>query len=235
MFFEITSALFSSTLVSPVMTIIDTSIIKSQIFHFTFKQSIINTTKMYVNGSIKFIPPFKVMNMVYASTYLTANLTEHICKKNEIDYKIPTLLATSAVNIASITYKDIYYSKIFQTTYRPVPLKSFILFASRDTMTILSSFILKTDFANHIEKKFNIPHNMADLIASFTLPITAQIFSTPLHILSIDLYQNPTLSWKERLLHIKRIYVSVCIGRMFRVVPAFCIGGYINDTLRSRS
>lgn len=34
-------------------------------------------------------------------------------------------------------------------------------------------------------------HRNADLAASFAVPMLAQLFSTPLHILSLDLYSRP--------------------------------------------
>jgi hypothetical protein len=225
----ISAALISSTMISPLMTVLDTSIIYSQLHRKTFQQSLGDAYGLYRTGSIKFFPPFKVMNMVYSATYMTANLTELVCEKNNIDSKYPKLILTSAVNIAAITYKDIYYSKLFQTMYTTFPFRSFALFAMRDSLTIAASFVFKKDLLQYIEKY--LPHNAADLIASFALPISAQFISSPIHILAIDLYQNPTTTWKERFSNIRRLYGSVCIGRMTRVVPAFCIGGFANDMI----
>jgi hypothetical protein len=226
------AALVSSTMISPIMTVLDTSIIYSQLHRKTFQQSVIDAVAMYRSGSIKFFPPFNVMNLVYSSTYMTANLTEIVCERKNIDPKYPKLIFTSAVNIAAITYKDIYYSKLFQTKYTKFPLRSYILFGMRDSLTIAASFAFKKDLLLYIEKY--VRHNIADLIASFVLPISAQLISTPIHILAIDLYQNPNMMWKERFSHIRRLYWSVCIGRMTRVVPAFCIGGFANDMIRGK-
>lgn len=75
--YQITGALVSSALISPIMTCIDISIIQSQIKHCSFKKSLLQTNIGLLNGSLPFRKPFLIMNLVYSSTYLTANLTEH--------------------------------------------------------------------------------------------------------------------------------------------------------------
>jgi len=224
----ITSALF----VSPVMTVIDSAIIKSQIKKIDFKKALLDTTNDYAHKKIHFTRPFYLMFLVYSSTYSTANLVDFYCKKNKIDYKIPTLLATSAINISTIAYKDKEYSRLFNTQKMTFPKTCYGLFALRDMMTISSCFILKKDFT-HILHNY-MPINTADFIASLTLPVITQSISTPLHILAIDIYQRPGLHFNARIHHIKTMYTSVCIGRIIRVIPAFCIGGFLNDMLRNR-
>jgi hypothetical protein len=231
-FFEIFCGFTSSLFIFPIMTLVDTSIIRSQINKTDFKKSISETTHDYCSRKIPFTPPACIMFSVYFSTYTTANITELYCKKHNIDYKIPTLITTSAVNITTIAYKDKMYSKMFSQIPHFFPKKSLALFAIRDMLTISSSFIYKKDAIEWLETY--IPHNVADFIASMVVPITAQTISTPLHILAIDMYQNPTHSLQMRYKYIKETYKSVCQGRIMRVVPAFCIGGFINDMLRNR-
>lgn len=231
--YEIFCGLTSSLVVAPFMTIIDSSIIKSQLNKIEFKKAIIETSSDYLNKKNSFVKPFGIMFFVYSSTYSTANLVEYYCKKNNIDYKIPTILATSLVNVCTIAYKDKEYSKIFNNGYNKFPRISYGLFAIRDMMTIYSSFIFKKDFVNFLHKY--IPANTADFISSLILPISAQILSTPIHIVAIDLYQRPNTNNPDRISNIKKMYNSVCTGRIIRVIPAFCIGGFINDMLRNRS
>lgn len=230
--YELFCGLTSSLLVSPIMTIIDSSIIRSQLNKMDFKTSLLQTSSDYVNKNICFKRPFGVMLLVYSSTYSTANLVELFCKKNKIDYKIPTLIATSTVNICTIAYKDKEYARMFNNVHNIFPKKSLGLFAIRDMLTISSSFVYKKDFTTWLHKY--MPNNTADLIASITLPIAAQIISTPLHILAIDIYQRPFYNFSDRIQNIKVMYKSVCIGRVIRVLPAFCLGGFINDMLRNR-
>ena len=230
--YELFCGITSSLIVSPIMTIIDTSIIKSQLNKINFKTALLETTNDYSNKKIKFQKPFNIMFIVYSSTYSTANLVELYCKKNNIDYKIPTLIATSFVNITTIAYKDKEYSKIFNSQLNKFPKVSYGLFAIRDMLTISSSFIFKKDLINILNKY--MPSNTADFFASLTLPIAVQTISAPIHILAIDIYQRPNEKFKNRIDNIKNMYKTICIGRIIRVVPAFCIGGFINDMLRNR-
>ena len=233
--YEIGSAIVSSTIVSPIMTVIDTGIIKSQFQRIGLKHAFTETVRDYLNGNIKFTRPFMTMNFVYASTYGTANLTEYACKSNAIDYRGPTLIATSIVNVATIAYKDIEYAKIFNQPEKKFPKISYALFGVRDAFTIGASFIVKKDAIDFLERH-GWSHNIADLASCFVVPMAAQLFSTPIHILAFDLYQRPMDSWKQRIDHMLRLYPSVCAGRMFRIIPAFGIGGYVNDMIRpSRS
>lgn len=231
-FNEIFSAITSSLIISPIMTIIDTSIIKSQINKLDFKKSLLENVNSYLNRQINFTKPFNIMLFVYTSTYSTANLVELYCKKNDVDYKIPTLLTTTIVNIITIGYKDKEYSKIFNSKKSLFTKTSYGLFAIRDILTISSSFVFKNDVKEYLHNY--MPNNAADLIASMTLPIMAQTISTPLHILAIDIYQRPNINLGDRIKNIKSSYLSVCSGRVIRVIPAFCIGGFINDMLRNK-
>lgn len=230
--YEIFCGLTSSLIVAPIMTIIDTAVIKTQINKLSLKEALSETVSDYSSKKIKFAKPFSIMLLVYSSTYSTANLTTLFCKTNNLDYKLPTLIATSLVNVASISYKDKEYTKLFALKKQNFQKSSYTLFAIRDMLTIASSFTYK-DNCIQLFNKF-MPHNTADFFASLLLPMGIQILSTPLHILAIDLYQHPHSTKKERLENIQRMYKSVCGGRILRVIPAFCIGGFINDMLRDR-
>ena len=231
-FYEIFCGVASSLLVAPVMTIIDTAVIKTQLQKSQLKTALADTITDYSSKKLRFARPFGIMFFVYSSTYCTANLTEYACKKYDMDYRLPTLMATSAANISSIAYKDKEYAKLFQTSRSVFPKISYGLFALRDSLTIASSFIFKKD-AIHLMGKY-MPHNTADFIASLCLPMIAQVFSTPIHILAIDLYQRPNVDFKHRIIHVKNMYGSICGGRIMRVIPAFCVGGFVNDMLRQR-
>ena len=227
---EIVAGIVSALVVSPVMTIIDKSIIKSQFLKEPLRKSMMDTTVKLFQGSLPWNPALNIMTGVYASTYLTANITHTVCKNANIDYKIPTAVCTSAVNIVAIAYKDIAYAKLFAQKRAVFPKSSYGLFALRDGMTITSSFVLKHDVTRFLEK-WGLSHHQADLFSSFSVPMAAQLISTPLHILSLDLYDRPNEPMKSRLANIRQCYKSVCFGRMFRIIPAFGLGGYINDVL----
>jgi predicted nucleic-acid-binding protein len=229
-FHEIFAGVTSSFIISPIMSIIDISILRSQLQKEKISKSIVNNITFYSNNKSKFIKPLVLMNVVYCSTYCTANLTELYCKKNNIDYKLPTLFSTSFVNILTISYKDMIYSKLLKNTLVTIPLRSKFLLAMRDIMTINACFIWKKDLINYLDKY--MMHNKSEIISSIFVPSTIQIISTPIHILAIDIYEKPYSNFVERLKNIKLCYKSVLFGRIFRAIPAFGIGSFINDMLR---
>lgn len=203
-----------------------------------FKNSCIWTLNVYTTRK-NFLRPYLIMNSVYTTTYGTANLTEMYCKKEKIDFRIPTLLATSVVNILMIGYKDREFVKIVRnslngnnTIRTKFPIHSQILFCLRDSLTIFSNFIVKKNAINFSDKFMS--HNMSDLLMSILMPVSAQFISTPLHILGVDYFQNRDKTLRARIQSIPKMYSSICLGRIIRVIPAFGLGGFINDMIRQR-
>ena len=80
---EIFAGICSSFIISPIMSIIDISIIKSQLCKENIGKSISDNIIFYSKNKKKFIKPLSIMNIVYSSTYCTANLTEFYCRKNK--------------------------------------------------------------------------------------------------------------------------------------------------------
>jgi hypothetical protein len=230
--YELFCGITTSLIISPVMTLIDTSIIKAQIKNQNFALTVSEIIRDYTNKTLNLRKPFKTMYFVYGATYSTANLTDLYCEKHGLSKNL-SFFMTSLVNVCSIIYKDIEYTKIFNTKKTVFPKISYGLFAIRDSLTIFSTFTLKKDLIPFLDKY--MPHNTSAFIASFSLPVLFQFISTPIHILAIDVCNNPSSSIHERIKNIRYQYTSICLGRVIRVVPAFCIGGFINDMLRNRT
>jgi len=95
---------------------------------------------------------------------------------------------------------------------------------------LYACFIWKKDLINYLDKY--MMHNKSEIISSIVVPSTIQIISTPLHILAIDVYEKPYSNVVERFKNINLFYKSVLFGRIFRAIPAFGIGSFINDMLR---
>lgn len=229
-FHEIFAGIASSVIISPIMALIDMSIIRSQMNQQRISKSVISNIEYYSVNKSKMWRPVSIMFSVYSATYCTANLTELFCHYVNIDYKIPTLLTTSLVNIVAINYKDIAYSRMLQNQLLNFSLKSKLLFASRDILTITSCFIWKKDMISYLDNY--MMHNKSVIISSVVLPSFIQVFSTPIHILAVDIYQNPNITIRNRWRNIRNNYSAILTGRIMRVIPAFCIGSFINDMLR---
>ena len=231
--YELGTAFFCSSIISPVMMVMDTAIIKSQFEKIPIQKSYQDTFNGYWKGHLRWQKPFRIMNSVYFSTYATANLTELYCSHHSPENRWLTFFLTSFVNIVGITYKDRSYIKMFEHQVLDIPYRSYALFALRDSFTIGSTFVLKKDLVQYLHHDYCVSYPLADFVSSFSLPILAQLFSTPLHILSMDYYQRPQARMADRIEHIYRLYPSICTGRMLRVLPAFCFGSFLNDILRS--
>lgn len=246
---DICAAAVSALTVAPVMTAIDTAIMRSQTMHVSFVNAFKQTLRAYGTREMCYVRPLRVMAGVYGATYLTANTVDSLCRARGIDAHMPTFVCTSLVNIAAIAYKDAVYAQLFSKrsghgtdaaprnglaavrhAMRMMPAGSLALFAARDALTIASTFVLKRDCVDALSA--HVPHNLADFGVSLVLPMVAQVISTPLHIVAIDLHQQPHMTWTQRLQHMRRIYTTVCLGRMLRVVPAFGLGGFLNDMIR---
>lgn len=226
--YEVCCGLFSSAMISPIMTILDVSIIQSQVTKQSLKTSIIDTLKT----SRWTGRPLGTMFVVYGATYSTANFTEWYCQTNQLNSEWRTLFTTSVVNIATIGWKDRVYANLFTSVQHmpSFPKMSYGLFALRDMSTIYASFVYKKKVQSWLSESLN--SNMADLVSSLTVPTVMQCITSPLHFLALDIHQHPKDT--HRLARFLQTWKSICAGRVVRVVPAFCVGGFINDMLRIR-
>jgi hypothetical protein len=71
-------------------------------------------------------------------------------------------------------------------------------------------------------------------VAQFLAPATVQIFSTPLHLLGLDLYNRggKAVSWADRWMIVKKNWAVSAAARICRIVPAFGVGGVVNSKVR---
>ncbi|CAM9732604.1 unnamed protein product [Choristocarpus tenellus] len=63
-------------------------------------------------------------------------------------------------------------------------------------------------------------------------PAAVQFLSTPLHLLGLDLYNNPKNLPAQRVSFITREYAASVTARIARIGPAFGIGGVGNTAFR---
>ena len=72
--------------------------------------------------------------------------------------------------------------------------------------------------------------------AQFLAPAGIQAFSTPLHLLGLDLFnrQEGGVGCRSRARRVGRDWVGSGLMRVGRVVPAFGVGGVVNLGVRRR-
>jgi hypothetical protein len=69
-------------------------------------------------------------------------------------------------------------------------------------------------------------------VAQFLAPAGIQLLSTPVHLLGLDMHNNPKHSWGDRWNLVKSKWALSCAARVGRIVPAFGVGGVVNTGVR---
>ncbi len=150
-------------------------------------------------------------------------------------------VATSLANLSLCLYKDNQFTRLFAapgSSPRPVPLPTFALFTIRDCMTIFASFNLPPLVAPKLEQRMSAEVKKyvgAASVAQFATPAAVQLFSTPLHLLGLDLYNRPDArvgGMDGRLSKVVKDWAKSAAARICRIVPAFGVGGVVNMKVR---
>lgn len=187
-----------------------------------------------------FARPTAIMMLLYSSTYLTANVVDTISSTAQDQPASTTTSgiakfgAVSSVNMSLALFKDSQFTKMFGTVApRPLPPASYALLALRDSMTIFASFNLPSKFAPTLPE--SIEYHCSRLsVAQFATPALIQVFNAPLHLLGLDLYnRNQPMAVRDRLRKVLRDWPATSLARMCRVLPAFGVGGVVNNNTRS--
>jgi hypothetical protein len=194
--------------------------------------------------TIVFSKPFALICMLYGGTYLTANSLDTLTSttKNKPASHVTSgtskFAASSTANVGLCLFKDQAFARMFGSggPPRPVPLPSYILFASRDCLTIFASFnvppllgpVITKSMGEELSKTIS-----GQTVAQFVAPASIQIISTPMHLLGLDLYnRGDKLAWADRWAIVKKNWAVSAAARMCRIVPAFGVGGVVNGKLR---
>lgn len=147
-------------------------------------------------------------------------------------------------------YKDSQFARMFggggggagaagaSLVSRTIPKASYALFATRDSLTVFASFNLPPLIApllplSEAAEKY-VSRTSA---AQFLAPAGMQLFSTPLHLWGLDLYNRPGVEgggWRARAAKVGRDWAGSSVARMARIVPAFGVGGVVNSGVRAR-
>lgn len=187
--------------------------------------------------------PFALIIMVYGGTYLTANLLDTFkstTKDRPASSKsngVSKFFATSAANLSLGLYKDTQFTKMFGTVAaRPIPGASYALFAVRDCLTIFASFNLPPLIAPSLPISSAAEKYVSRASAAqFLAPAALQLISTPFHLLGLDLYnRNGGTPFSDRARKVRLDWLKSSLARMGRIVPAFSVGGIINNGMRLR-
>lgn len=176
---------------------------------------------------------FKLLFFVYSSTYIAANTSESICVAYDKDPVIPKLLATFAVNTGAGIYKDKALTQHFGTKKATsFPLKSYLLFWTRDVITIAFAFTFPKIFGRWLSDRSSYTFADATKIFQILCPLMIQFVATPFHLLGLDIYNNPDRTPMERFKFLRSVGTETLIIRMARFLPAYGLAGVLNIVLR---
>jgi hypothetical protein len=235
---EWTAAVISAFSVAPAIAIVDRAIVSNASGLQPMIPCAIGGIKSLFTNPIHFLkqPSFLFIWGVYSGTYIVANSTEAICEYNERSSFYPKFLASSAANVSLSVIKDKAFARMFGVgAVKPMSLRSYCLFATRDSMTILASFSLPGPLSLALQDRLKWTPTVADNMAQLFTPVTIQILSTPLHLHGLDLYnRNTPTSTADRLTFVKQEYVKTTLARMARIFPAFGVGGVLNKFIRKK-
>ncbi|GAB7362967.1 hypothetical protein MBLNU230_g3262t1 [Neophaeotheca triangularis] len=239
------AAAVAGGVVAPIITLIDKAIIENASGARPLMASIRAsfTTLLFRPHNFLLSRPFALIFALYSGTYLTANTLDTF--KSTTESKVASyrssgpskFVATSAANLSLCLYKDSQFTRMFGTTSaRPVPMPSYFLFAARDCLTIFASFNLPQILGPHLPFTESMERHVTRASAAqFLAPAAIQLLSTPLHLYGLDLYnRNGGTPVSERLRKVRVDWLKSSLARMCRIVPAFGVGGVVNNALRGR-
>ncbi|MBE7180189.1 MAG: hypothetical protein INR71_03105 [Terriglobus roseus] len=114
-------------------------------------------------------------------------------------------------------------------------MPTYALYAVRDCLTIFASFNVPPLLAPHLRMDL-VPALEKSVTsasaAQFIAPAAMQVFSTPLHLLGLDLYNRSRATWAQRWDKVRAEWGKSTLARMGRIVPAFGVGGVVNASVR---
>ncbi|KAH7350252.1 hypothetical protein BKA66DRAFT_476623 [Pyrenochaeta sp. MPI-SDFR-AT-0127] len=244
------SAGAAGILVAPIITMIDKGIIENASGRNTLGDSLKKSALELLSKPHRFVgsKPFVLIFSLYFGTYFTANTIDTASSTVNPSTSLSSttagtskFLATSTANLALCLYKDNQFTRLFSapgSSPRPVPLPTFALFTVRDCLTIFASFNLPPLLAPKLEQKMSDEVKKyvgAASVAQFATPAAVQLFSTPLHLLGLDLYNRQgvnMLGHDGRVGRVVRDWAKSAAARICRIVPAFGVGGVVNMKVR---
>eukprot|EP00670_Eutreptiella_braarudii_P009868 CAMPEP_0174311250 /NCGR_PEP_ID=MMETSP0810-20121108/3602_1 /TAXON_ID=73025 ORGANISM="Eutreptiella gymnastica-like, Strain CCMP1594" /NCGR_SAMPLE_ID=MMETSP0810 /ASSEMBLY_ACC=CAM_ASM_000659 /LENGTH=313 /DNA_ID=CAMNT_0015419455 /DNA_START=154 /DNA_END=1093 /DNA_ORIENTATION=- len=205
-------------------------------------------------------PEFMLVCSVYAVTYGTANSMDTMSKrkvaaqqhreriaKADPTYVMPPpsilakyvspataqLLSTTAANMSSSMMKDSILAKMFGSgPARSFPLQSYGAFVCRDTITIAAGFTIPGPLSEVFHENSSWSKGNCEIAAQLLCPVSMQVICTPIHLMGLDYYNRPEVTFSDRVAFIKGQYAMVLVVRMARMLPAFGFGGLGNKYFR---
>ena len=166
----------------------------------------------------------RALFIVYGSTYVTNKSMIATAEYQGWNPFLPVLLSTTVVNTVFGIIKDRYLAQMFGSGVPNFPKASYGLFTARDMIIVGSSFNLPPYLSPYLQNHLQIEKNLADTVSQLACPGIAQIFATPIHILGLDLYNRPGITWAIRFDGLVEKSLKPLKWRMLRQIYVFGVG-----------
>lgn len=197
-----------------------------------------------------FSKPVALIFITYGATYLTANTIDTLTSTfkhkpaSHVTSGTAKFAASSAANIGMGIYKDQVYARMFGPVgqaVRRVPAASYALFTARDCITIFASFNVPPLLGPAVGRFMGdevCRMVSGQTVLQFAAPAAIQMFSTPPHLLGLDLYNRPRCertglpTWGERWAQVRKNWGISVAARLCRIIPAYGAAGVVNVKVR---
>ncbi|TDZ18218.1 putative membrane protein [Colletotrichum orbiculare MAFF 240422] len=248
---DLFSAACAGTLVAPIVSIIDRSIMENASGRRSLGECVKSCLRELLlrPHHVVFSKPFALIFALYGGTYLTANTLDTAV--STIQNRSPShvtagtekFAASSAANIGICMYKDQVFVRMFGppgVVPRAVPMVSYALFGLRDCLTIFASFNVPPRVGPWLNERMGeeLRKKVSGLtVVQFAAPAMVQFVSTPLHLLGLDVYNRPNtaatpVSARDRWHTVAKNWGISTMARICRIIPAYGVGGVVNRKVR---
>ncbi|KAJ3125289.1 hypothetical protein HK098_000414 [Nowakowskiella sp. JEL0407] len=226
------AATVTTITITPVVAIIDRAIVSNAAGTVSLKSGLYQGCKELTHP-LKFArqPNVLAVSLVYFATYGAANSADTISRHLNQPPGLPILISSSAANMGFAIWKDQFLARLYggSTNPKPLPLSSYSLFAVRDVLTMGACFTLPPYLSEAIQEHYpKLGKAKSDTLSQFLLPTSMQLITTPLHLLALDIYNNPTKTISDRVRFLIRESPATLLTRMIRVLPAYGCGGTVS-------
>jgi hypothetical protein len=238
---EVACAATASFLVSPLVSIIDKTIVKPMRGIAPFIKELgtetvkIGTHPREFFGSLA----FRLTLVVYFGTYAVANLSELALDEYKVvrekERKTLKVGAAAATNVGLLMWRDAIFARKFSAPGQApakVPLRTMALFGVRDTATMAATFYGAPKAAEYLIAEHQVNPDVAELGCALGVPVISQFITAPVHIHAMDYYSRPLATNAERIARMTADMGKTCFARGLRILPAFGIGSYSNNKFR---
>jgi len=239
--FAVGSGLAAASAVAPFLFVVDSAVTRAAAGTVPLSKALLESASSVVRRP--WMAPLWMVAGVYGATYSAANLIDVGAERLEAtgaQRGSAKFLGVTAVNMAASITKDLAFAKIYggaaaaAAPKQAMPVAAALTFVARDCLTIGAAFTAPEILAHSLVSGAGVERAQAESVSQLACPPGMQVFCTPLHLLALSLFNNPTGSAAVIAAGVYKTLPQSTLVRMLRMVPAYGIGGILNATLTAR-